>query len=254
VIPLSQIPPWSEFHSRVRPPPAAPAKFPVDPAINSLVSFLPRGDSTTLAVDAIVNAANSALAAGGGICGAIFSAAGERLHGACAALGGCETGSAALTPGFDLPAKFVIHAVGPVGERPAELRGAYDAALALVDGARIRSVALCCLSTGIFGYPSRPAAHIALRAVREFLEAPANRARVDRVVFVAFLQKDVDIYERLLFEYFPVAGAPAGAEEGGGPAPAALAIEEETAFERRRRARFAKWRRRALRLRAGDPA
>jgi len=173
-----------------------------------------RGDITKMEVDAIVNAANEDLLPGGGICGAIHSAAGPELAAACRAHGPCETGGAAKTPGFGLYAKYVIHAVGPVGERPAELQRAYESTLAYIDGEDLRSVAFCCISTGIFGFPIEPATKIALETVRSFLECEENRAKTDRIVFVVFLQGDVAVYDRLAPYYFPIEGAE---EDGGEP-------------------------------------
>lgn len=134
-----------------------------------------RADITTLAVDAIVNAANEELRQGGGVCGAIFRAAGPaELAAACAPLAPCPTGEARLTPGFALPARFVIHAVGPVwhgggqGEA-ALLAGAYRASLGLLRVAGGRSIAFPAISTGIFGYPPAEAARTAVAAIRDDL-------------------------------------------------------------------------------------
>lgn len=129
------------------------------------------GDITTETVDAIVNAANSALARGGGVCGAIFAAAGPALDEACAAVGGCATGDAAATPGFDLPARWVIHAVGPVwhggGRGEAELlASAYRRCLAVADELGATSLAFPAISTGIFGYPLEAATDVAVATVR----------------------------------------------------------------------------------------
>ncbi len=132
-----------------------------------------RVDITTLAVDAIVNAANPELRPGGGVCGAIHRAAGPALARACAELGGCPTGGARITPGFDLPARFVIHAVGPVwtgggrGE-PVLLADAYRSSLALAEEHGCRSIAFPALSTGIYGYPLREATMIAVDTTRSF--------------------------------------------------------------------------------------
>jgi O-acetyl-ADP-ribose deacetylase (regulator of RNase III) len=208
-IPLEDIPSWTDFpasqikHSRRH-------RYPFNPVINSCISFLPRADSTRLEIDAIVNAANSDLAAGGGICGAIFSAAGGRLDAACDELGGCDTGKAVVTPGFDLPAKYIIHAVGPIGEDPQALEGAYQSTLDLMDGEKIRSVGMCCLSTGIYGYPVVPATHIALKTVRNFLEVEENRSKIDRIIFVVFMADDVKVYHKLLPQYFPLREALSG--------------------------------------------
>jgi O-acetyl-ADP-ribose deacetylase (regulator of RNase III) len=97
--------------------------------INACISFLPRGDSTRLKIDAIVNAANINISKGHGLCGVIHEAAGGELEIACREIGGCRTGNTVLTPGFNLPAKYVIHAVGPFGRQDGELKNAYEACL-----------------------------------------------------------------------------------------------------------------------------
>jgi O-acetyl-ADP-ribose deacetylase (regulator of RNase III) len=155
------------------------------------------GDITRETTDAIVNAANTALARGGGVCGAIFAAAGPGLTEACAALGGCATGEARATPGFALPARWIIHAVGPVwqgGDRgEAELlASAYRNALAAADEVGARSVSFPAISTGIFGYPVDAATAIAADTVRT-----ADTA-VEHVRFVCFDAATLAAYERAL--------------------------------------------------------
>jgi len=145
-------------------------------------------DITTLAVDAIVNAANEQLARGGGVCGAIHRAAGPELARACAELGPCPTGDARITPGFRLPAKFVIHAVGPVwqGGSAGEaelLAGAYRASLTLARDHHLRSIAFPAISTGIFGYPLERATDVAVGTVES--EIRAGMA-IEEVVFACF--------------------------------------------------------------------
>src|SRR5262249_40452047 len=125
-----------------------------------------RGDITREPVDAIVNAANAALARGGGVCGAIFAAAGPGLTEACAAIGGCPPGDAGVTPGFALPAAWIAHAVGPVwhGGRAGEpelLRSCYRRSIEVGRAAGATSIAFPAISTGIYGYPAGPAAEIA---------------------------------------------------------------------------------------------
>lgn len=131
------------------------------------------GDITTLAVDAIVNAANAELLPGGGVCGAIHKAAGPELAEACALVGSCETGRCKITPGYRLSAKHVIHAVGPIytGEQPRDgrlLAGAYASALHLADKMGLHSIAFPCISTGIYGYPADEACQIAVGICRRF--------------------------------------------------------------------------------------
>jgi O-acetyl-ADP-ribose deacetylase len=164
-------------------------------------------DITTLSVDAIVNAANGALAPGGGVCGAIHRAAGPELARACAGVAPCPIGEARITPGFALPARYVIHAAGPVwrggahGE-PELLASAYRAALALADARGLRSVAFPAISTGIYGYPLRDATRIAVATVRAAIAAAGS---VSDVVFACF---GPDVLEAYAAERVPTEPAP----------------------------------------------
>ena len=153
-------------------------------------------DITTLKVDAIVNAANSALEPGGGVCGAIHEAAGRELARACACLAPCPTGDARLTPGFNLAARFVIHTVGPMwsgglaGE-PELLESAYRRSLELARAEGLRSIAFPAISTGIFGYPLREATHIAVSTVRSELQIPGS---ISDVIFACFSRNALVAY------------------------------------------------------------
>ena len=156
-------------------------------------------DITTLAVDAIVNAANSALAGGGGVDGAIHDAAGPELLKASLALGGCATGDAKATPGFQLPAKWVFHAVGPVwrgGTRgeDAALASCYRHCLELAAVHEARTIAFPAISTGVYGFPAQRAAEIAVRTVKEW----ADECGVSRVIFCCFSRETAVVYDRLL--------------------------------------------------------
>lgn len=159
-----------------------------------------RDDITTLAVDAIVNAANSSLLGGGGVDGAIHRAAGIKLLAECITLGGCRTGQAKLTRGYRLPARFVIHTVGPVwhggdhGEAEL-LASCYRQSLALAESHSLHSIAFPCISTGVYGYPPERAADIAIASVREFLR---QSGAVHEVIFCCFSASDLALYQARL--------------------------------------------------------
>lgn len=170
------------------------------PVINMDSISVVQGDITTLQVEAIVNAANRSLLGGGGVDGAIHSAAGPKLLAECLTLNGCETGQAKLTGAYRLPVKYVVHTVGPVwqggGHGEAELLTAcYRNSLQLALQHKMQSIAFPCISTGIYGYPPQQAAQIAVSEVDNFLRQQA----VDmQVIFCCFSQADFDIYQRLL--------------------------------------------------------
>ncbi len=154
-------------------------------------------DITTLDVDAIVNAANASLLGGGGVDGAIHRAAGPELKEYCRGLGGCPTGEARISPGFDLPARWVIHTVGPVWQgggqgEEALLERCYRNSFELALGHGVRSIAFPAISTGAYGFPRAPAAAIAVRVMKEY------EPRFERIVACCFSDEDVRLYRRQL--------------------------------------------------------
>jgi O-acetyl-ADP-ribose deacetylase (regulator of RNase III) len=159
-----------------------------------------RADITTLAVDAIVNAANSSLLGGGGVDGAIHRAAGPELVQACRLLGGCKTGQAKATGGYRLPARVVVHTVGPVWRGGAHgeaglLTDCYRHSLEVAVSNDAHTVAFPCISTGIYGFPVKQAAEIAVRTVSAFV---ADATTIDEVIFCCFSDDDLALYTQEL--------------------------------------------------------
>ena len=159
-----------------------------------------RGDITLQPVDAIVNAANKTLLGGGGVDGAIHRSAGPGLLEACRDLNGCQTGEAKITGGFNLPARYVIHTVGPVwsggsSNEPQLLRQCYLKSLEVASTHQLKTIAFPNISTGVYGFPKQQAAEIAIEAVQSFLEDPGT---LEEVLFVVFDEENHLLYNKFL--------------------------------------------------------
>ena len=159
-----------------------------------------KADITTLKVDAIVNAANNSLLGGGGVDGAIHRASGPELLAECRTLQGCATGDAKLTRGYHLPARFVIHTVGPVwqGGQHDEARlltACYQRSLEIAAANHLKSIAFPSISTGVYGYPKEAAAQIAVKTVRDFVSSETS---LQEVIFCCFSEQDLEIYQTQL--------------------------------------------------------
>ncbi|KAJ7707804.1 hypothetical protein B0H17DRAFT_917729 [Mycena rosella] len=210
------------------------------PRYNPNVAFLDRislfqGDITVMEVDSVVNAANESLLGGSGVDGAIHAAAGKKLYKECAGLGGCETGKSKITAAYKLPSKNIIHTVGPVYRRSdvetvaQQLESCYRTSLNLAIENNLKHIAFPSISTGIYGYPIEDATHIALDLVRRFCDSDVG-SKASRSTCVVWSNKDKEVYETLIPEYFPApeptqeqpaSEVPAAAEPPASEAPAA---------------------------------
>ena len=158
-----------------------------------------KGDITKQDTDAIVNAANNRLTPGGGASGAIHRVAGSELWDECRTLGGCKTGEAKITKGYQLPASYVIHTVGPIysgsSDDPIKLASCYKESLSLAEKNNVRSISLLAVSTGVFGYPVEEAAKIALETILDWLK---QSSKIELVRFVLFDSKSLKLHEKVL--------------------------------------------------------
>lgn len=172
--------------------------------VNNTTIEVVQGDITKEKVDAIVNAANNQLSPGGGVSGAIHRAAGPQLWEETKTLGGCKTGEAKITKGYNLPAKYVIHTVGPVysgsGEDPELLASCYRESLKLALKHKLKSVSFPAISTGVFGYPVEPAAEVALKTIIDFVR---KNKGLELVRMVIFDKKSYDIHVKVLKQLQP---------------------------------------------------
>ena len=190
---------WAE----IRPPPVVTDFRNLDAfeGTDGLVTLW-KCDLTLLNIDAVVNSVNTHVAPRGGLCGLICAAAGPEIVGEMQKYNPSPSGTAVITPGFKLPAKFCIHAIGPVGRKPEVLEAAYKSILGCIDGEQIRSVGLCCLSVRSGYYPLEEATEIAVAAVHQFLNDEENRAKVDRIVFVTPNDETTALYEKTMAQHF----------------------------------------------------
>ncbi|KAJ3898681.1 hypothetical protein F5879DRAFT_979733 [Lentinula edodes] len=211
IIKLSEISTVAQLYksSIITAPAAGKAKFKPNAAFLDRVSLF-QGDITKLEVDSIVNAANKSLLGGGGVDGAIHKAAGPQLLEECRTLNGCDTGFSKITGAYRLPSKHIIHTVGPVYSassvdiKAQQLASCYQTSIDVAVTNLLRHIAFPSVSTGIYGYPIEDATHIALNVVRKHFESEGeSSAKLDRVIFVVWSDKDKMVYESLIPEYFP---------------------------------------------------
>jgi len=174
--------------------------FSYNEKLNKKIALF-HGDITTLEIDAIVNAANESCLGGGGVDGSIHRAAGDMLYEECRTLHGCPTGECRITRGHNLPAKYVLHTVGPMSPNHKMLESAYSSCLKLVEKHKLKTVAFCGVSTGIFGFPLYPASNIALKVIRTWLEK--NYKKVDKIIICTYLARELECYLKLTPSYFP---------------------------------------------------
>ena len=207
---LSQIDTWDvsgpAWTDEVRPPHCTHSTITPNTEINKLISIWKYGDSARLEVDAVVNRTNNQLSSGDALYQSIVTGAGPRLKEAFVQIGRCEDRQTVLTPGFDLPAKYIIHTVGPTGDDDEELEQTMDSLLSHIDGTRIRSVGMApfFIENNAFSLPH--ATQIVLKKVRLFLENPENRAKVDRIIFIVTHPRNFPLFAKITYLFFPIEG------------------------------------------------
>lgn len=207
-IDVLKLPTWLQQSTSSSPSPKSSTSKPLYPINNDLASHISlyEGDITKLQCDAIVNAANSQLLHGGGICGAIFKVAGSReLSDECRKKypNGCPTGSTVITSAFQLPCKYILHTVAPQDQSSDKMQQCYQSIYQLCTQHELQSIAICCIGTGIFGFPAVKACQIALEETRKFLEDKQRSSTMQRIIFCTFWSKDTEIYRQYLPLYFP---------------------------------------------------
>lgn len=198
--PLNDIPLWTDSSKKLKLKKVTP-KYKPNTKINSKISIF-QGDISTLEIDAIVNAASPGLLGGGGIDGCINSGAGRFLRKECESLGGCKPGNTKITKGYRLPAKYVLHSVGPLNKEKEVMKSCYTTCLELVESNNIKSVAFCCIGTGAYGFPLPEATQIACETIREWIEK--NEDKIDRIIFCVYSNKELDEYTKTIPIYFPL--------------------------------------------------
>ncbi|XP_077283700.1 macro domain-containing protein CT2219-like [Arctopsyche grandis] len=211
---LQEVPPWVEEVSRQSPSLDSDVNIfkaggmVLDASLNVILAHkvsLWNGDITQFEVDAIVNAANTRLLGGAGVDGAIHRAAGAYLLEECESIRGCPTGEARISGGYQLPAKYVIHTVGPTNKSAELLKNCYRSCFALQRANELKTIVFPCIGTGVYNFPNIEAAHIACSTSREFLEEDAKEhgGSVERIIFCTFEPKDFKIYQSVIQLYFP---------------------------------------------------
>lgn len=208
IVDLAQVPKWSDAGPQWMNDVTLPRRFRVisgkNEEINNLISIWNYGDSTKLKIDAVVNRTNNNFTTGGALFTSLNNAAGPSLAAACREIGRCEDCNTAITPGFLLPAKFVIHTVGPTGDQDEELESTLDSVFSHINGTTIRSIGMAPFFIEDNGFSLGRAIQIAFHKTRQFLEIPENRQKVDRIVFIVTQPYSFPIFVRLMYLYFPL--------------------------------------------------
>lgn len=207
---LDEIQTWDvagpEWRNTIKPPKNVSPLYQPNPDINKIMSIWPYGDPTKVKIDAVVNRSENNLVDGGALHQSLHSTAGPELAQACGEIGHCDPLHTVITPGFNLPAKFVIHTVGPTGNDPSELLSTFSSVLSHVNGTTIRSIGMTPFYVESNDFSLTIATQIVFQYIREILEIPENREKFDRIIFIVAQPHNFKVFIKLMYLYFPLEG------------------------------------------------